>query len=363
MDRTPVHVVATTISGSIRDWSKIDQIVPAFQACGMDDVVLHRVDSHAEARAHTRDAVRRGGRAVISAGGSGTFNAVLEGCCDSGVPLAEVKLGFLRKGSADLIGKALDMPDQVDRAAEVFVKAIRNDHTILCDVILADSLGEGDHPRHFVGYGGVEIVGRIPHYTENRFIKYYKGILGQVFGDLGPFNVGMTLATLEKVLNTLQRPGASWTIRVDGERVSRRRYHALLVVNGYLGPDLPFSSDPLGSGRVHLFGVPDLGRARLVGQAKSVLDKSILGDPDHFGLEHFRANQSLELSPGPDSSFPANIDGATMHCRRGVRFRIVDSVRLFHAPASAALAPTPGAANPCWKPGGDGLSATPMHRR
>jgi len=52
MDNQTVHVVATTISGSIHDWSKLDKIIPAFRAYGMDEVVLHRADSHAEARAH-----------------------------------------------------------------------------------------------------------------------------------------------------------------------------------------------------------------------------------------------------------------------------------------------------------------------
>ena len=53
MHNPPVHVVATTISGSIHDWRKLDRIVPAFHEHGMDDVVLQRADSHGEARTHT----------------------------------------------------------------------------------------------------------------------------------------------------------------------------------------------------------------------------------------------------------------------------------------------------------------------
>ena len=60
-----------------------------------------------------------GVRHLVSAGGSGTFNAVLEGCCDSGVALGEIRLGFLRKGSADLIGKVLGMPDAIEAAVDV----------------------------------------------------------------------------------------------------------------------------------------------------------------------------------------------------------------------------------------------------
>ncbi|TNF91618.1 MAG: hypothetical protein EP297_15535 [Gammaproteobacteria bacterium] len=331
MNKQPLHIVATTISGSIRDWGKLDKIVPLFREHGMEKVVLYRADSHAAARTYTHDAIQQGARTIISAGGSGTFNSVLEGCCDSGVPLDEIKLGFLRKGSADLIGKALGMPDQIDQAIEVFVNAIRNDNTIPCDVILARSNGDGDPPRHFVGYGGAEIFGRIPHYTENRLIKYYKGILSQFFGDLGPFTVGMSLASIEKVFKVLFREGDHWTIRVDGKPVSSGRYQALLILNGYLGPDLPFSSDPLGSGRIHLFAIKDLGRSKIIAQAKSALDKTILKDPDRFGLEHYCAYKTLEMAPSKDARFPVNVDGSTMHCRHAVQFSIDDSIHLFNA--------------------------------
>ena len=108
-DAGGIQVIATTISGSIRDWGKVERIVPLFEDHGRDDVTLHAVDSHAEARIRTAEVVRNGSRQIISAGGSGTFNAVLEGCLDSDVSLREISLGFLRKGSADLIGKVLDL--------------------------------------------------------------------------------------------------------------------------------------------------------------------------------------------------------------------------------------------------------------
>jgi len=105
-----IDVIATTISGSISDWKKIEQIKPLFADHGFNDVVLHSCDSHSEARQIACNSLLAGGRRPISAGGSGTFRAVMEGCLDSGVPMDEIRLGFLRKGSADLIGKVLKMP-------------------------------------------------------------------------------------------------------------------------------------------------------------------------------------------------------------------------------------------------------------
>ena len=132
-----IEVVATTISGSVSDWGKIERIGPLFRSLGRDDAAVHSVDSHAAARALTSELLRKGSRIIISAGGSGTFNSVLEGCIDSGVGLGEVTLGFLRKGSADLIGKALGMPDDIEEAVRVFAKSLAAGSTVPCDIIAA----------------------------------------------------------------------------------------------------------------------------------------------------------------------------------------------------------------------------------
>ncbi len=333
-----IDVIATTISGSIKDWSKVERIVPLFHEHGMTDVSLHEVDSHPLARDAASAAIRQGGRTVISAGGSGTFNAVLEGCCDSGVPLGEIRLGFLRKGSADLIGKVLGMPDEIESAIRVFVTAIREDRTVPCDVIRARSTDGGDAPRHFVGYGGAEIFGRIPHFTENRFIKYYKGILGQFFGDLGPFTTGMTLALAEKILRAAWTRGRRWSITVDDAPAGEGTYQALIVVNGYLGPELPYSSAPLGSGSFYLFALRDLGLRKLLAQASHARDGSILREPERWGMESYTATRFMLLQPDTSSPFPANVDGSTMRCVGGLELRIVDSIRLLSNDETAITA-------------------------
>ncbi len=327
-----IHVIATTISGSIKDWSKVERIVPLFREMGREDVTLDAVDSHAEARTRAREVVAGGCRQVISAGGSGTFNAVLEGCLDSGVGLGEISLGFLRKGSADLIGKVLGMPDEIEAAVQVFVESLARNRRQPCDVIQVTSELGGGAPRHLVGYGGAEVFGRIPHYTENRFMKYYKGVLSQLFGDLGPFSVGALLASYERSLRGVLRRKREWVIEVDGEGGTPTRYQAIIVVNGDLGKDLPFARGvPLGSGDFHAFGLRDLGLLRLPSQFKRAFDASILEDPQRWGFEAFRVTESLVLKPSGTAPFPVNRDGSTMLCQGSARFRIVDQVKLISA--------------------------------
>jgi len=322
-----IDVIATTVSGSISDWSKVERIQPLFAEHGFDDLRMHVVESHSEARMQAASVLMDGRRLLISAGGSGTFNAVLEGCCDSNVPLGEIRLGFLRKGSADLLGKVLGMPDEIEAAVAVFGQSIGAGHVMPCDVLSAQN-GTGDtDPRHFVGYGGAEIFGRIPHFTENRFMKWYKGVLSQVFGDLGPFTLGMTLALIEKVLRTPFRR-RNWRILLDDQEVATGHYQALIIVNGYLGSDMPYSDDDLGSGCFHLFALRDLGVRRLIGQARHARNGSIMLDPARWGMEHFEVRGLLTLEVGGNGSFPINVDGSTLHCQGSAIFQRVDSIRL-----------------------------------
>ena len=327
-----IQVIATTISGSIKDWGKVERIVPLFREMGREDVTLVAVDSHQAARERTRQVVSEGCRQVISAGGSGTFNAVLEGCLEAGVNTEEISLGFLRKGSADLIGKVLGMPDEIEAAIRVFVESLAHSRTRPCDVIQVESVESEGAPRHLVGYGGAEIFGRIPGYTENRFIKYYKGVFSQLFGDLGPFFVGAVLASAELSLMGILGRRRKWVVAVDGAEAARRRYQALIVVNGDLGKDLPFARGiPLGSGDFHLFGLRDLGALRLPGQFKRAFAGTILDDPERWGFDAFRVTESLTLTPSGSDPFPVNRDGSTMICQGSARFRIVDRVRLMCA--------------------------------
>ena len=329
MNNDKIDVIATTISGSISDWGKVKHIVPLFNTHGYSNVSLFAVESHAEARRKTLECIQNGTRIIISAGGSGTFNSVLEGCCDSGINLQGMTLGFLRKGSADLIGKTLDMPDEIEEAIKVFAESIAAKKTIPCDIILAESERGSERPHHFVGYGGAEIFGDIPSYTENRFIRYYKGVLGQLFGDLGPFFVGASVASIGKISRSILQGKRKWDIVVDDQKVSENYYQALIIVNGDLGKDLPLArSVPLGSGDFYLFALRDLGLLKLPGQFKHAWDASIAGDPERWGFETYCIKKSLRLKPDNDIAFNVNTDGFTMKCVGSVRFRISNQIKL-----------------------------------
>jgi len=323
-----IDVIATTISGSLADWKKVERIVPLFAEHGYADVRLHEVDSHAAARAVTCKALQEGGCIPISAGGSGTFRAVLEGCIDSGGELADVRLGFLRKGSADLIGKVLDMPDEIEIAIQVFADSITADRYLPADILRASSPSSEEVPRHFIGYGGAELFGRIPYYTENRYTKYYKGILSQFFGDLGPFMTGTALALMERLLKAPFRRKTRWRIVADGQPAAEDAFQAIMLVNGYLGPDLPYSDQPLGSGEFYCFGLRNLGASKLLPQIKHARNGSIMDEPEHWGLLAITAKEKLELIPNHGKPFPVNVDGGTFMAQESMLFERIGKIPL-----------------------------------
>ncbi|UCC90783.1 MAG: hypothetical protein JSW24_01065, partial [Dehalococcoidia bacterium] len=178
----PIEVIATTMSGSIRDQQKVQRIGPAFSSRTSRPVRVHTADSHTQAREITERLVAEGSRIIVSAGGAGTFNAVVEGCHLAGRVPSDLRLGFLRKGSADLIGKVLGIPDQLEAAVEAILAALGTGSCVPADVLTVEATDAdgGVQRRKLVGFGGLGVFGEVPRFTESRFIKVYKGVLGSL---------------------------------------------------------------------------------------------------------------------------------------------------------------------------------------
>ncbi|MCK4775527.1 MAG: hypothetical protein KAT30_12100, partial [Candidatus Krumholzibacteria bacterium] len=120
-----------------------------------------------------------------------------------------------------------------------------------------------------------------------------------------------------------------WMVSVDGADATRGHFQAMIIVNGYLGPNLPLAEGvPLGSGDFHVFTLRDLGTHRVFGQLKHAWDASVTKEPEKWGFETFRVTRELVLRPADDDVFPVNVDGSTMSCRGSARVTIVDQIPL-----------------------------------
>ena len=72
--------------------------------------------------------------------------------------------------------------------------------------------------------------------------------------------ISMNLAILKRLIKRFGGKKRQWKITVDGRVVSQGAFQAMIILNGDLGPNLPFARGvPLGSGDFYLFAIRDKG--------------------------------------------------------------------------------------------------------
>jgi len=297
-----------------------------FRKSHSGELFVHIVDSHADALRKAAQVVELGGRIIVSAGGAGTFNSVLEGCCAVGRIPEEMKLAFLRKGSADLIGKAMGIPDDLEAAAHVILTGLKREDFVEADVI--EVTGKSTDKRHIIGFGGVGVFGDTPRFTENRFIKYYKGFLGTLFGDLGPFLVGVNLALLKYHLDTLRGRASRYEIVAGDIVLPMKRYVSTIILNGDLGEDFPIARGmPFGDGEMKVVAIRDMGAAASYRQLISCWKGRLSRDSAELGVTALKS-PVLEIIPERNWPYIVNVDGLILWARGPVRFAVRDRVKL-----------------------------------
>jgi hypothetical protein len=310
-----LEIIATTMSGSLKDQRKVGQIGTVFESVTPQSCHVHTADSHAEARHLAHALVSDGARTLVSAGGAGTFNAVLEGSHLEGTLPAELRLAFLRKGSADLIGKALHISDDLAEAAEAIVEGVQDDRVEPADV-LSVSVTEPDgtaHEKHMVGFGGLGIFGEVPRFTESRFIKIYKGVLGSLFGDLGPFYVGLVLATITWWMRRLTGRVAPMTLTIDGAALGPDVWGAVMVLNGDLGKDFPLGRGlRLSSQSFRVIALRYRGLRWALRQINACRTGAVLDRPDDFDAVVRNAATLVAVPHGRSHRYSVNVDGLGM---------------------------------------------------
>jgi len=319
-----INIIATTISGSIKDWKKIDHIKEEFEKFYAGEINVHVVDSHREAREKANELAKAGKRIIVSAGGSGTFNSVLEGCrLDSGFP-EELRLAFLRKGSADLIGKVLNIPDELTAGAKIISNSIEKDRTIESDVI---EITIDDKKYHFIGFGGIGIFGIVPYFSESRFKKYYKGLLGQLFGDRGSFLLAVNLAALKYYKDKIFAK-VCFIINAGDIQFPAEQYSSVIIMNGDLGDDFPLARGiSLGSGSFRAILLRDLGLLNTARQMISGLKEELEGRKEELGVEMLET-ETLEIAPESSKEYMVNVDGLLVKTKGKINYGISDRIRL-----------------------------------
>lgn len=324
-----INVIATTISGSIKDWKKLDNMETEFKRYNPNSRV-HIVDSHKEAFEKTKELVGLGAKIIVSAGGAGTFNSVLEGCCSAGPITQDLRLAFLRKGSADLIGKVLNIPDELEPAVKIISEGITSDNTLESDVLevkFNDSQSQSKK-FHMIGFGGVGIFGDIPCFTESRFVKYYKGFLGYFFGDRGPFLMGANLAVIKHYFDKFRRKRIRFKIISNDIETVFEDYNNIIIMNGDLGKHFPIAKGvPLSSGDFQVISMKNKGLVGVYKQMIYAWKGDLQSHKQDLGIQIFRTN-NIKIIPDTDAEYFINLDGLLKKVIGPIEYQVFSKVKL-----------------------------------
>jgi hypothetical protein len=182
------------------------------------------------------------------------------------------------------------------------------------------------------------VFGEVPRFTETRVVKLYKGVLGSLFGDLGPFFVGLPLAIVSWQLQRLVGRVPPVALTMDGEELALDTWSTVLVLNGDLGPDFPLGRGvPLAGGSFRVVGLRYRGMRRALEQLKAARDGRILANPERYAAV-VRTARSLVVRPLEGHAYMVNVDGLRLPARGQTRVAVAGRVTLIAAPRAAPAA-------------------------
>ncbi len=183
--------------------------------------------------------------------------------------------------------------------------------------------------RHLVGFGGLGVFGDIPRFTESRAIKAYKGVLGQLFGDLGPFMTGFALATLYWNVERVRGRRPRLSLVLDGEELPSDSWVSVILLNGDLGHDFKLGRGlDLASGTFRVIALRYRGPRETVRQAIACKTAAVLDDPARYGAV-VRNVRTLAVRPDRlDHVQMVNVDGLKQLARGPVAVSVGSSVAL-----------------------------------
>lgn len=231
----------------------------------------------------------------------------------------------------------LRIPDDVGAAAAAIVDGLEHDRCVAADVITVESGDPGGQPdvRHLVGFGGLGIFGAVPIFTEARWVKLYKGVLGTLFGDYGPFYVGLSLATAWWYLQRARGRVPELRLELDGDTLPVQRWAAVIVVGGDLGRAFPLGRGSVfGNGVFRVVGLSDRGLVRSLRQLAAARSGAILETPERYAtlVRDVRELSVHTAAARRSGSHPANIDGLALQAGEHIRFTISDRIQLVAGP-------------------------------
>lgn len=323
-----LSIIAGEMNGSLKERRRLDALAAEFRKSHQHAAVV-MADSSELAFKRAKAAIVAGGKWLIAAGGAETFNSVLEGSCAYGAPPDSVRLAYLRRGAADLVGKMLSMPDGFKAGARVISEAIKQDKAVESDIVELYTQEDGRQKKyHMIGYAGVGIFGDIPYFTESRLAGLSKGVFERVFGYRGPFVTGANLAIARHYLKRRRDNKLRYNIVAQGRQMSSDEYATILIVNGDLGRHFPVARGvPLDSGDFQVVLFKEGGLRMTCRQILHAWKGDLFKHRAALGVEMFRTG-FLKIIPEQKEPYHLNMDGLLKEVHGEIEFSLYGKIRL-----------------------------------
>jgi diacylglycerol kinase (ATP) len=271
------RIIVNPSAGSAGDLEAVKEAL-----AGRPGTELCFSEKEGDAEELAREAVRRGLRTVVAAGGDGTLNEVLNGLADN---FAGVRLGLLPLGTGNDFARSIGVPADLGAALAVLDAG----RTLKIDVAQATFQ---DGRRYFLNMsagGFSSVVSEKAHEAKDRWgpLAYMRGAV-DALPELEAFEATLTLSGAE-------------TIRLE--------IYNLVISNGrYVAAGIPVAPQAkLDDGLLDVMIAP----ATTIPNLALLLPKVLLGRHLDSDLLLFRKATRIEIDSTPPMTF--NVDGEILN--------------------------------------------------
>ncbi len=242
-----------------RDWKRISGLFEKNQI----NALIKFTERKGQAIEFTRQAIADGFRKVISIGGDGTLNEVVNGvflqdCCSP----KEIILGMIPIGTGNDWGRMFGIPLVYEGAIEV----IKAGKTMLHDIGLIDYYdGEKKEKRYFINIAGLGFESVVVKKTNKQ-------------KDKGKSSKAIYLYNLLSSLIAYRNTPAE--IVIDGKKISARVFSVNIGNGRYCGGGMRQTPEALpDDGLFDITVIREIGRIEIIKNLKLLYDGTILSHP------------------------------------------------------------------------------------
>jgi YegS/Rv2252/BmrU family lipid kinase len=238
----------------------------------------------------TAEAVRNGFRKIVTVGGDGTLNEVVNGLfmqetCSSG----EIALALIPVGTGNDWGRMFGIPTVYNGAVDV----IRNNKQIFHDVgLVTYHIGNEEHKRYFINIAGLGFESIVVKKTNKQKDK------GRSNKAIYFYNLLTSLISYRNTIATITADGDTFTSRIFSLNVGNGRY---------CGGGMRQTPEALpDDGLLDVTVLREMGRIEIIRNLKLLYDGSILSHPK---VDGYRVRN---LNVESDSALYVEADGESL---------------------------------------------------